>query len=134
MFNTFKKLPTVQKVLLVVCVAVIVVAICCPLFVNKLITGKLVEKFGEDGQNTFVFFFAPWCGHCQSTKPEWDKLKKNPPANCKLVEVNCDDEPKVAEQNDIQGFPTFKLFKNGSVIDYDGERTSDAMTQFIQQH
>jgi len=38
----------------------------------------LVNKNFESevkGKNVFVFYYAPWCGHCKSSKPEYEKLK-----------------------------------------------------------
>ena len=34
----------------------------------------LPAKEKTAGKTIFVKFFAPWCAHCKSMKPAWDKL------------------------------------------------------------
>jgi len=36
------------------------------------VTILVAKTFENDvkGKNVFVFFYAPWCGHCKTAKPE----------------------------------------------------------------
>lgn len=74
------------------------------------------EAIDQDG-DVFVFFYAPWCGHCNKAKPGYESLvKKYKDANVSGIRIakfdataNDVDHDKV----NIQGFPTFYLFKKG---------------------
>jgi protein disulfide-isomerase-like protein len=75
-----------------------------------------------------VLFYAPWCGHCKSILPVWDNLSKRYPH---MVKVNCDEQPDVAKEHSIKGFPTIKLFINDQVYEYQGDRSLEDIEKFI---
>ena len=104
-------------------------------------------------ENAFVMFYAPWCGHCKSAKPEFQKTfggkaedfstykTKKTNGDINLVMVNGDEHPELLEQVGVLGFPTFKLFKgvtnremlNGKSSDYTGERNQLHFEGFLNQ-
>ena len=93
-----------------------------------------IEPFSDGNDAKIVLFYAPWCGHCQSLKPTWEKVKNKYPDL--VVDVNCDDEPSMASKYDIQGFPTIKYFAsglNGSSVDYNGPRDYQSIENFINE-
>lgn len=68
-----------------------------------------------------VEFYAPWCGHCKSLAPTWEKLAtifKNE-ESVVIANVNADTHKDLAEKYDIRGFPTIKWFQRDSK---DGEK------------
>ena len=102
--------------------------------------GENIEDFSNDEKiKTFVLFYAPWCGHCKTVMPDFDKLEndseiKNLPIIIK--KINCDTSPEIAEKHGIQGFPTLKLLNNDindntSVVEYEGERNFSSFKNFI---
>ena len=109
-------------------------------FVNY---GENIEDFSNDEKiKTFVLFYAPWCGHCKTVMPDFDKLEndseiKNLPIIIK--KINCDTSPEIAEKHGIQGFPTLKLLNNDindntSVVEYEGERNFISFKNFIKNN
>ncbi|EGC37803.1 hypothetical protein DICPUDRAFT_76580 [Dictyostelium purpureum] len=89
----------------------------------------------EGDGNVMVEFYAPWCGHCKSLKPEYEKAAKNVKGLVKIAAINCDEEKELCGQYQIQGFPTLKFFatqKNGKKQpeDYQGGRTASAIVKF----
>lgn len=60
------------------------------------------------GKNVFVFFYAPWCGHCKSSKPEYEKLKELMARDDIVIAKFDSTENDVPHKNiTIEGFPTF---------------------------
>lgn len=84
-----------------------------------------------------VKFYAPWCGHCTKLKPTWgeltDRFNQQTVNNkrIKVVKVNCDDYPKIAEKYDVSGYPTIKILTSSGEKEYDDERTLESMQSFL---
>jgi protein disulfide-isomerase A6 len=77
-----------------------------------------------------VEFFAPWCGHCKSLAPEYEKAASVLKGVVKVVAVDATaGGEKLAGQYGVQGFPTLKVFgaDKKKPVDYQGQRTSDAI-------
>ncbi|KAN0037306.1 hypothetical protein ACTFIV_002647 [Dictyostelium citrinum] len=87
--------------------------------------------------NWMVEFYAPWCGHCKSLKPEYEKASNNLKGLVKIGAINCDEEKELCGQYQIQGFPTLKFFstnpktgKKGQPEDYQGARSASEIAKF----
>ena len=48
-----------------------------------------------------------------------------------IAKVDATIEKDLAEQFQIQGFPSLKLFLNGEPVEYNGERTKEAITTWL---
>ena len=52
-----------------------------------------------------------------------------------IVLVDCEENGKEeCNKEQIQGFPTLKLFKNGELIEFNGPRTTEGIISFIKEH
>lgn len=49
----------------------------------------------------------------------------------KLGKVDATEEPDLAEEHQIRGYPTLKFFRNGSPIDYNGGRQADDIVSWL---
>jgi len=75
-----------------------------------------------------VEFFAPWCGHCKKLKPEFEKAARElADDGVKLATVDATVEKELGKRFDVSGYPTLKIFRNGKMSDYKGERTKDGI-------
>jgi thioredoxin 1 len=64
-----------------------------------------------------VDFWAPWCGPCKALAPVIEELAGEFDGKVKVVKVNTDDCPQLAQEFHISGIPTLLLMKNGTVAE-----------------
>jgi protein disulfide-isomerase A6 len=83
-----------------------------------------------------VEFFAPWCGHCKTLAPEYEKLAiafANEP-NVAIVKIDADAQKVKASKYGVTGFPTLIWFGQDNEYErYEGERTLDALVNFVNE-
>jgi len=79
-----------------------------------------------------VEFFAPWCGHCKKLAPTWEELATASKGKFNVAKVDCTVEKDVCGTIGVRGYPTVKLFVDGKIHDYNGQRTTDAFTTFVE--
>jgi thioredoxin 1 len=60
-----------------------------------------------------VDFWAEWCQPCHMVAPVLDKIVEERPGQLKLVKVNIDEQPAIAQRYGIASIPTMVLFKDG---------------------
>jgi len=85
--------------------------------------------------DTFVKFYAPWCGHCQKLAPVWDELAKKFEADSKvkIAKLDCTQAQSVCQENEIRGYPTLAYFRNGRKVEaYKGARNINDLTDFVK--
>lgn len=83
-------------------------------------------------------YYADWCPHCVSAKPEFAKLDSSKMVQGKRVKyemIEAEKEPtKVLEK--VNGYPTIRLYdgKNALIDEYGGVRTYDGFMEFIEKY
>lgn len=84
----------------------------------------------------FIAFLAPWCGHCQTFKPEWEKIQEHLKQNknkCSGHIITVDDiNMKHLPCKQPSGFPTLSLY-NGTEHkeNYGGSRSKDELISYL---
>ena len=80
-----------------------------------------------------VDFWAPWCGPCKQLGPALERLVNEAKGAVRLVKVNIDENPEIAQQLRIQSIPTVYAFRNGQPIDgFMGAIPDSQLRQFVQ--
>jgi thioredoxin 1 len=80
-----------------------------------------------------VDFGATWCGPCKALAPVVDKLADETVGKYKIVKVDIDDAPGVAQKYGIRGVPAILVFKNGEkTAQHVGVTTKDKLLALIE--
>mmetsp|Transcript_20387 Transcript_20387/g.36576 ORF Transcript_20387/g.36576 Transcript_20387/m.36576 type:complete len:465 (-) Transcript_20387:700-2094(-) len=86
-----------------------------------------------------VEFYAPWCGHCQSLKPAWEKAASALRGIVPVGALDADQHKGIAGEQGIRGFPTIKFAyvdsKTGDIktVAYQGAREAKEIVEFALQ-
>ena len=89
-----------------------------------------MENFGNPA--TLTYYYMENCGHCKRFAPEWDTFVQNYTGQVKLRKVEMNEAGGDLEKYNINGFPTIlAVDENGDKKDYDGPRTSEGLTKFL---
>ena len=81
-----------------------------------------------------VDFWAPWCAPCKQLKPMLEKLVADQNGKVKLVKINTQEQPGIAEQLRVMSIPMVFAFKDGKPVDaFKGAMPQSAVQEFIDK-
>jgi len=64
-----------------------------------------------------IDFYADWCGPCKTTAPEVEAVARELEGKARVVKVNIDKSPNIAQSLRIQSVPTFMVFLKGRPVE-----------------
>ena len=105
--------------------------------VTVVVAKNYQELVIDNEKDVLLEFYAPWCGHCKALAPKYDELATLFAAHADKVVVAKVDATANDVPDEIQGFPTIKLFRSGAKddpVDYSGSRTVEDLANFIRDN
>jgi len=106
--------------------------------VQMLTDSSFPKEIGGE-KDVLVAFTAPWCGHCKSLAPTWEKLANDfaaePNVTIAKVDAEAENAKKTAKDQGVSSYPTIKFFPKGSSEPeaYSGARTEEAFVTFLNE-
>lgn len=86
-------------------------------------------------QPLLVDFFAEWCGPCKTQAPLLKQAKDKLGDNVRIIKIDVDKNPEVAQQFQVQGVPTLILFKKGQIKwRQSGVVPANTLVELVQQY
>ena len=88
--------------------------------------------------HALVEFYAPWCGHCKSLAPEYEKAAAalaEQGSTAILVKVDATVHGDLAKEFGVGGYPTLKWFKGDrkNPTDYKGGRKEPEISSWVNK-
>jgi protein disulfide-isomerase A6 len=94
--------------------------------VEQLTAANFDAKVTNSDDLWLVEFYAPWCGHCKSLAPEWEKAAKAVKGLYRIAAVDATENEALAQRFKVSGYPTIYVFGADKTKpeDYKGGRTA----------
>jgi len=87
----------------------------------------------ESEMPVLIDFYASWCGPCRMLAPVIDELAEEAD-NVKIVKVNVDEQPELAQAFGVMSIPTLVVIKEGKVVNRTvGARPKAAIKAMLEQ-
>ncbi len=106
-----------------------------PLDNNTIIlTDSSYEKAIKQYDYLMIFFHAPWCPHCKTMEPEYQKaaavLKEE---NIYFAKIDGSTDKQASQKYKVHGFPSILFFIKGEPIEYEGGRTEKDLVNWAKK-
>jgi thioredoxin 2 len=62
-----------------------------------------------------VDLWAPWCAPCRIVSPALERLARDLAGRIKLVKVNLDEAPRLAQRFNVRAVPTLLILRKGEM-------------------
>ena len=81
-----------------------------------------------------VDFWAPWCGPCKQLGPVLEKVVRAANGGVRLVKIDIDQHPEIAQQLRVQSIPAVFAFSGGRPVDaFQGALPESQVKAFVDK-
>jgi thiol-disulfide isomerase/thioredoxin len=79
-------------------------------------------------EDSVLIIYAPWCGHCKSSMPEFQKAAEHPAV--KLIDATDPANAEILSKYPVKGYPSII---NAVGVPYSGERKASDIIAFANE-
>jgi thioredoxin 1 len=79
---------------------------------DNIKTDNFDQEVLQSDQAVLVDFWAEWCGPCHAIAPVLDQIAEER-SDLRVVKLNIDEEPSIAQRYGVMSIPTLILFRDG---------------------
>ena len=88
----------------------------------------------QSGTPVLVDFFAEWCQPCKVQAPILQELARELNGKLRVIKIDVDRNPAVAQRYQIRGVPTLAIFKHGQIVwQQSGVQPKHQLAAIVQQ-
>ena len=127
-----------KKQLIIVFLVVIIFIMLCYKYTkpSKVQSIHNIQKFdNKDNTPKIINFNTSWCYWSKKIQPVWEQLTDGMKGkDIEVLDVKCDldENREICDRYQVEGFPTIKLIVGNNILDYNGDRSLDDLSKFIQ--
>lgn len=74
------------------------------------------QKLINSETPVLIDFSAEWCGPCKALAPILKQVAKATTGKAKIIKIDVDKNPEIAQQLSIRGVPTMIIYKQGKQL------------------
>lgn len=94
-----------------------------------------LQSILNDSKPVLVDFFAEWCGPCKVQAPVLKEVKADIGDSVRILKIDVDKSPAIAQQYQVSSIPTLILFRNGQPIwRQTGVASKQQLVNVLKQH
>jgi hypothetical protein len=138
------QMPSLPNIKVILLLGIVVATM---FYLSVLVSGgglNVLEAFTGLGQRqgSFTMYYMNGCPHCESILPDYRNFvasgqvdNNGKKTTIRMLEQGDPSAAPELQANNVKGFPTFVLSTaGGKNIEYSGERTVEAMKEFIMKN
>jgi len=102
----------------------------------RTVVGDNFDDIVLDGsKDVLIEFYSPWCSHCEELAPIYEAVGKRLASVKHLIIAKIDATANDVENYPVTSYPSVKFFpaRNKKPVDYEGEKTADAMIAWLRK-
>jgi thioredoxin 2 len=97
-------------------------------------TARFERHLAKSDVPLVVDFWAPWCGPCRAMAPEFERAASMLEPEARLVKVNADEEPALAQKFQTRSIPTILIALHGrELARVAGARSAPQLVEWVRR-
>jgi len=97
-------------------------------------TARFERHLAKSDVPLLIDLWAEWCGPCKAMAPEYEKAAGMIEPDARLVKVNVDQEPAVAQRFQVRSIPTLVLALHGRELARTaGARSAPQLVEWVRR-